>query len=156
MVKKGFLKKTGCILISASIILTGWVFFAPITSRAGGTYSDGTYTVTDGKIESGDLFDYRDDIVTITSSSDTTISSSAAMGLANLETLSVSGNLSLGSNALNGNNQLSNLTCTTMSGADATSFSGPTAMIIFGGRYEYFRRPPKTRQPYPFSRLSTP
>lgn len=34
MVKKGFLKKTGCILISASIILTGVTFFGSSTSEA--------------------------------------------------------------------------------------------------------------------------
>ncbi len=34
MVKKGFLKKTGCILISASIILTGVMFYGSSTSEA--------------------------------------------------------------------------------------------------------------------------
>ena len=34
MVKKGFLKKTGCILISASIILGGWTFAGSSTSGA--------------------------------------------------------------------------------------------------------------------------
>ena len=34
MVKKGFLKKTGCILISASIILGGWTFAGSSTSEA--------------------------------------------------------------------------------------------------------------------------
>ena len=33
-VKKGFLKKTGCILISASIILTGVTFFGSSVSEA--------------------------------------------------------------------------------------------------------------------------
>ncbi|MBE5918460.1 MAG: hypothetical protein E7272_01330 [Pseudobutyrivibrio ruminis] len=36
MVKKGFFKKTGCILISASIILTGVMFFDSSTSEADG------------------------------------------------------------------------------------------------------------------------
>ena len=34
MVKKGFLKTTGCILISASIILTGWTFVGSTVSEA--------------------------------------------------------------------------------------------------------------------------
>ena len=34
MVKKGFLKKTGCILISASIILAGWTFVGSSVSEA--------------------------------------------------------------------------------------------------------------------------
>ncbi|MBE5910857.1 hypothetical protein [Pseudobutyrivibrio sp.] len=130
MVKKGFLKKTGCILISASIILTGWTFFAPITSEAGGTYSDGTYTVTDGTINLGDLEDYVDEVETITSSSDTSIASSAAGGLSNLSTLKVSGNLNLASKSLAGDSSLSSLSCTTMSGADATTFSGCTSIVF--------------------------
>ena len=36
MVKKGFLKKTGCILISLSIILAGFTFFGSTTSEADG------------------------------------------------------------------------------------------------------------------------
>ena len=43
--KKGFWKKLGCILISASIILTGWTFF--------GSSSDATEEVTDIQIAEG-------------------------------------------------------------------------------------------------------
>ena len=68
MVKKGFLKKIGCILISASIILTGFTFFGSTTSEAdgdAGTYvgnelvsvedtSDGKYTVQLGTTKIAD------------------------------------------------------------------------------------------------------
>ena len=63
MVKKGFLKKTGCILISASIILGGWTFAGSSTSGAEPDSQpaieapeDSDTTTTDISIE--DLVDY--------------------------------------------------------------------------------------------------
>ncbi len=130
MVKKGFLKKIGCILISTSIVLTGWTFLCSSTSEAEGTYSGTTYTITDGNLALGDLVDYMNEVVTITSSSDTTVEDSAAAGLSTLETFKVSGNVSVAADAFNGDSALTSFSCTTMTNAKASSFNGCTGIVF--------------------------
>jgi len=122
--KNGLLKKAGCLLISASLILTGWVFFGSITSEADGTYTDGTLTLSGGSISVGDWSDNQDELTTVTSSADLTVGESALADYTALETVSVTGNLSAGSYAFSGDTALTSVTCTSMSGADGTTFSG--------------------------------
>lgn len=135
--KKGFLKKLGCILISASIILTGFTFFGSTTSEAEGTWEGSTYVVTDGHIELGELMGYEDTLTGVTCDGNLTIDDSALSGFNSLSTIKVNGNLNLGHSALKGDEALSSVSCESMSGADATTFLGCTniAFSISGGDY---------------------
>ena len=128
MVKKGFLKKTGCILISVSVILTGLTFFGSTTSEA--EYSGGNYIVDGGTITATTLSDHKSELSYISSTGNLAIEGSALQEYDALENVIVTGTLSLGSYSLAGNGALNSVVCTTMSGADATTFAGCSGINI--------------------------
>lgn len=126
--KKSVWKKVGCVLISASIIMTGWTFLGSITSEAG-DYNSGVYTLSESEtISSSTLSGYKSDLTKITyedgTSVDLTLEDSALQGYTSLETLKVSGNLSLDELSVAGDTSLRYLICNTMTNATASSFSG--------------------------------
>ena len=123
---KSIFKKIGCVLISASVILTGWTFFG--TSTAVAEYDSGTYTTDGGTLE--DLSTYQSELTAVTSTGDLSIGASALANYTALESIVVNGALSLGSSALMGDASLATLSCTTMSGADASTFQGCSNITI--------------------------
>mgnify|MGYP006988835893 CR=1 FL=1 len=126
--KKGFWKKTGCILISASIILTGWTFFGSTVSEA--EYDSGNYFTDGGTITSETLAEYQSELSFVSSAGDLTVATSGLAGYSNLGTVLVNGNLSLGEYAFSGDTALTSVVCDTMSGASASSFSGCSSINI--------------------------
>ena len=88
--KKGFWKKTGCVLISASVILTGLTFFGSLTSEA--DYDSGTYSTDGGTISDEDLDDYQSALLYVTSTADLTLGNYALDNYTALQTMVVTGN----------------------------------------------------------------
>ena len=124
MVKKGFLKKTGCILISASIILAGFTFFGSSTSDAG--YDSGSYKDTTGNdtITNNQLDDYKDDLQYVTATGYLRVDDYGLDNYKKLKTVVVDGELSVGAYAFQGDSALTGINCGSMSGATGMAFDG--------------------------------
>ena len=120
--KKKQLRNLGCVLMSASVILSGVFCFDGGKVRA--EYSGGNYIVDGGTITATTLSDHKSELSYISSTGNLTIEGSALQEYDALENIIVTGTLSLGSYSLAGNGALNSVVCTTMSGADATTFAG--------------------------------
>ena len=122
MLKNSFLRKAGCVLISASVVLGAVICFDGREVRA--EYSGGNYVVDGGTITNGTLEEHRSELSYISSTGNLTIEGSALQEYNALENIIVTGTLSLGSYSLAGDGALNSVVCTTMNGADATTFAG--------------------------------
>lgn len=126
MVKKGILKKTGCILISASIMLTGVTFFGNSTSEADYDSNSYKYTIeANGSISSSTLTsEQKSELQSVVGEGSATIGDSALSECYNLTSVSVAGQLAIGGSAFAFDNNLQSITCETMTGATGSSFNG--------------------------------
>ncbi len=122
--KKGFWKKTGCILVSASIILTGWTFMGSSISEA--DYNSGTYNTDGGTISDGTLDKHVSELRYVNSTGNLIVDDYALDNYEAIETVYVEGDLSVGEYAFSGDSELRSVICTTMSDVSANSFYGCT------------------------------
>jgi hypothetical protein len=127
--KKGFWKKTGCILISASIILTGVTFFDSSTSVA--ELSGTEYIFTTGNNVVGDAAYDSNTVITVVKDNEASgavIGNGAFANCTNLESVVITGDASIGPNAFAGCTKLREVTLGSVSNLDTTSFSGCSSL----------------------------
>lgn len=125
MVKKGFLKKTGCILISASIILTGVTFFGSSVSDAGISEDGTSYTFTsDNNTVADSAYAGNTAIVSIDDDggAGANIGNSSFANCTSLETVTIAGAANVGANAFNGCTNLSSVYFGSVSSVQTSSF----------------------------------
>ncbi|MCR4693733.1 MAG: leucine-rich repeat domain-containing protein [Pseudobutyrivibrio sp.] len=123
--KKGILKKTGCILISASVILTGWTFLDSFRSNAALNDDATEYVVTDGEtISATTLSTAASTLETVTGSGTVTIDTGAFNGFSALETVDLTGSVSIADTAFNNCEMLTSVSVGTM-----TSISPTTSFV---------------------------
>jgi hypothetical protein len=132
MVKKGFLKKTGCILISASIILAGWTFMCSSTSDAG--LNAGVFTF-DSETTSVSASQYRNDasIMMIEGEAGITasIASNAFESCTMLSAVTIQGNANVGSRAFLNDSSLTHFEVNGSASIAEYAFQGCTNLGTF-------------------------
>ncbi len=131
MVKKGFLRKTGCILISLSLILTGWTFFGSSVSDAG--LNAGVFTF-DSETQSVET-EYKGnaDITSIEGEEGITASmgSNAFAGCSNLTTVSIKGNANVGQHTFLNDTNLNHFQVDGTANISNNAFQGCTNLGTF-------------------------
>jgi hypothetical protein len=130
--KKGFLKKAGCVLISASIILTGVTFFGSSTSDAGlvsgpdGTAymfeNGGSVSVADDLAGNTDIIEVSDD------GSGAVIGAGSFANCTGLKKVTIIGNAQIGSQAFSGCANLEEVVLGSVSEIHQDSFEGCTSL----------------------------
>ncbi len=124
--KKGFWKKTGCILVSASIILTGVTFFDSTVSDAGINADGTTYSFTSDNttVNAASGLAGNTTLVSIddTDSCGADIGSGAFANCTSLATVTIFGTASVGANAFQGCTSLKTVYFGAVNSLDTTSF----------------------------------
>ena len=141
--KKGFLTKTGCVLMSSSLILGGLTFLGSSTSDAGLSDDGSTFTFTssDNSVSSSSGYQGSSTLILVTdeSSCGGTIGSYGFANCTALATVYIEGDASIGEYAFYGDTALSAVTLGSVSSASSTSFSGCSALsaisIVNDGSY---------------------
>ena len=131
MMKKGFLKKIGCILLSLSMILTGLVFFSSSVSDAGLSDDGVTFTFTsDDTSVSSSAYNGNTtiELVTDDNSCGGTIGSYGFANCTALTTVYIEGAASIGEYAFYSDTALTSVTFGSVSAAYTSSFSGCSSL----------------------------
>ncbi|MCR5416126.1 MAG: leucine-rich repeat domain-containing protein [Pseudobutyrivibrio sp.] len=131
-IKKGFLKKIGCFLISASVILSGWTFFGGLTSDAGLNDDGDAFSFENGESVSASAYAGNSTITSVDDDGNgATIGDSAFSNCSALTNVNIMGTASVGTQAFLGCSSLNQVYLGSVSTISSDSFRDCSSLTSF-------------------------